>query len=365
MKWKNRLIKAILWIFNPETTRPKHGETPSKFLIVSTTGLGDTLWGTPAMRSLRQSFPDSEICVLTSSIGASTLEHNKHIDEIFILGPSVFLSLVRFLSTLRKRKFDAVLVFHTSQRMVLPFCALLEPSALIGTAGINKDLDFLLTKPLPKKHQHEIERRLDIVKEVGAHVSDYSMELNTSPEDEKKARHFLESHGIPEHIPLVGLHPGAKDAFKRWPTSHFIEVGKRLTQHLGCQIIVSGDHSEALLILEVASKIPNAIPMAGELPLPAFAALQEKMMVFITNDTGPMHMAFAKHTPTVAIFGPTSPELCGPFHIKNANVLATKKTCSPCLKKGCADPFCLLGIGPEEVYSAALLQDAMLSAPLS
>lgn len=317
------------------------------------------------MRALRQSFPDSEISVLTSSLGASTLEHNKHIDEIFILGSSVFISLIRYFSTLRKRKFDAVLIFHTSQRMVLPFCALLEPAMLIGTKEINKDLDFLLTKSLPKKHQHEIERRLDIVKEVGAHVSDFSMELNTSPEDEKKASHFLESHGVPEHIPLVGLHPGAKDTFKRWPASHFIEVGKRLTQHLGCQIIVSGNHSEALLILEIASKIPNAIPMAGELSLSAFAALQEKMMVFITSDTGPMHMAFAKKTPTVAIFGPTSPELCGPFHIKNAKVLATKKTCTPCLKKGCADPFCLLGIGPEEVYSAALIEEATLFAPLS
>ncbi len=354
MTWKNRLIKALLWIFNPEATRPAHPKVPTSFLIVSTTGLGDTLWGTPAMRALRQSFPDAEISVLTSSIGAAVLEHNKHIDELFVLGPSPFFSLLRFFSALRKRKFDAVLVFHTSQRMVLPFCALLEAPQIIGTEGINKDLDFLLTKALPQKYQHEIERRLEIVREAGAYVSDYALELSFRKKEEYNARRFLEGHGIPEHIPLVGLHPGAKNLFKQWPKESFIEVGNRLNRHLGCQILVSGDQSEALLVLEIASKIPGAIPLAGELDLSSFSALLKKMMVFITNDTGPMHMAFATGTPTVAIFGPTDPNLCGPFHVKNAHVLATPKTCTSCLKKNCADPFCLLAIGPDAVYDAAL-----------
>ncbi|NGX26981.1 MAG: Lipopolysaccharide core heptosyltransferase RfaQ [Chlamydiae bacterium] len=356
MTWKNRLIKVLLWFFNPETTRTRRPQTPSSFLIVSTTGLGDTLWGTPAMRALRQSFPDAEISVLTSTIGAAVLKHNKHIDELFVLSSSPFFSFFRFFLTLRKRKFDSILVFHTSQRIVLPFCALLEAPQIIGTRGINKDLDFLLTKALPQKYQHEIDRRLDIVREIGAHVSDYALEITFRKQEEQNIRRFLEGNGIPEHIPLVGLHPGAKNAFKQWPKESFIEVGKRLMQHLGCQILVSGDQSEALIAYEIASKIPGAIPIAGELELSSFAALLKKMMVFITNDTGPMHIAFATQTPTIAIFGPTDPNLCGPFHVKNAHVLATPKTCNPCLKKNCADPFCLLAIGPDAVYDAVLTQ---------
>ncbi|MDN3507042.1 MAG: glycosyltransferase family 9 protein [Simkaniaceae bacterium] len=354
MTWKNRLIKAILWVFNPEATRPKHAKDPNRFLIVSTTGLGDTLWSTPAIRALRQSYPDAELSMLTSAVGAAALEHNKHIDELFVLSSTPFFSLIRFFSTLRRRKFDAILVFHTSQRMILPFCALLEAPQIIATAGINKDLDFLLTKALPQKYQHEIDRRLAIVKEVGAHVSDYSLEMPFRKEEEEYVEQFLDGHGIPAHIPLVGIHPGAKDAFKQWPKEHFIEVGKRLTQHLGCQILVTGDRSEALLAFEIASKIPGAIPIAGELGLSAFAALLHKMMVFITNDTGPMHMAFAVEVPTVAIFGPTDPNLCGPFHAKGAKILSAKKTCRPCLKKQCVEPFCLYAIGPNNVYDAAL-----------
>lgn len=354
MTWKNRLIKAILWIFSPEATRPKHPSIPKRFLIISTTGLGDTLWGTPALRALRQTFPDSTISVLTSSIGGAVLKHNKQIDEIFELGPSVFFSLLRFFPLFKKRNFDAILCFHASQRMILPFCALLEAPIVVGTKDLNKDLDFLLSKALPQKFQHEIERRLDIVQEIGARISDISLEMTIRPEEEKNAARFLEGHGIPSHIPIIGLHPGAKNKFKQWPSECFIEVGRRLTQHLGCQILVTGDQSEALLVLDIASKIPGAIPIAGELDLSSFTALLKKMMVFITNDTGPMHMAFASQTPTVAIFGPTDPKLCGPFHVKNAKVLKARKTCTPCLKKNCNDPFCLRAIGPNQVYDAAL-----------
>ncbi len=354
MTWKNRLIKGILWALSPEATRPKHNGKPSKFLIVSTTGLGDTLWGTPAIRSLKESFPDCSISVLTSPIGAQVLEHNSHIDELFVLNGSIFLSLLRFFPSLKKHCYDRILIFHTSQRLILPFCALLEAPLVVGTEGINKDLDFLLTKPLKKIHQHEIARRLDIVKAVGARISDYSMEMPIRKDEEDGVNRFLNTHGIPDHIPLVGLHPGAKNTFKQWPPSSFVEVGRRLTQHLGCQIIVSGDRSEALLVLDIASKIPGAIPIAGELNLSTFAALLKRMQVFITNDTGPMHMAFAAKTPTVAIFGPTDPSLCGPFHVKNAHVLNARRCCSPCLKKDCAEAFCLLAVGPNAVYDAAI-----------
>ena len=97
MSWKNRFIRALLWVFNPVVTRAKHQKVPESFLIVSTTGLGDTLWGTPAIRSLRTSYPDASITVLTSPIGAQVLEHNPHIDEMFVLGKSLHFSLLRLL----------------------------------------------------------------------------------------------------------------------------------------------------------------------------------------------------------------------------------------------------------------------------
>ena len=354
MRWKNWLIKGLLWALNPEATRPRTKNTETKFLVVSTTGLGDTLWATPAIRALRQTYPDCTIAVLTSEIGYQVLEHNKHIDEIFVIGSPLFLSLLRYLPRLKRERFDTILVFHASQRLILPFCALLEAPHLMGTLGLNKDLDFLLTKGFALKAQHEIERRLEMVREVGAYVGDYSLEMMVHKENVDAATAFLQGHGIADHIPIVGLHPGAKNTFKQWPADCFVEVGKRLVQHLGCQILVTGDQSEAIELLEIASQIPGAIPIAGKLNLTTFTALLKRMQLFITNDTGPMHLAFAAKVPTVCLFGPTDPNRCGPYHVPNATVLSVPKTCQPCLKKKCNQPFCLLQIGVDAVYDAAL-----------
>lgn len=353
MSWKNRILKALIWAFTSDE-QEKPLSPLNNFLIISTTGLGDTIWCTPALRALRQTYPDAHISVITSEIGAKVLEHNKHIDEIYILSDSPIFSLFRFFFALKKSKFDVALIFHSSQRTILPFCALLEIPKIVGTAGMHKELDELLTHPLEKKEQHEIARRLEIVEAVGAHVSDYSLDLPVRKEDEDAVNRFLDGHGIPSHIPLIGLHPGAKNTFKQWEPKNFTEVGNRLHHHLGAQIFITGDHAEALLLLEIASKIPGAIPIAGELSIGVLTALIKRMSLFISNDTGPMHMAFAVGTPTIALFGPTDPKLCGPFHVKNVEVISVAKTCAPCLGKECQEPFCLLQIGPERIYDAAL-----------
>lgn len=353
MKLKNLLIKWTVGALRPASRRLP-STPPKSILVVSTTGVGDTLWGTPALRALRTNFPESYIAVLTSPIGEEILARSKSIDEIFVLEKPHFWSLLRYLPALKKKEFDAILFFHTSQRLVLPALALLGAPIMIGTEGIQKELDFLLTKPLKKIYEHEIDRRLRMAKEIGARVNDYTLAFSIHKDEEREAQRFLEGRGIPSHLPLVGLHPGAKNSFKQWSPKCFIEVGRRLYQHMGCQIIVSGDHSEGLLVLDIASAIPGAIPLAGEMQLGPLAALLKRYTLFITNDTGPMHLAFSTKTPTVAIFGPTDPALCGPHHYPHAKVVARQKTCTPCLGKRCIEPFCLMQIGPDEVYAAAL-----------
>lgn len=354
MKWKNGLIRCLIWALCPKATRLGPKDKRERILIISTTGLGDTLWGTPAIRALRQSFPESYIALLTSKVGSEALKHAKGIDEIFTLssqGVSAFLS---YLRPLRKKRFDSILLFHTSQRFALPFCHLIEGKEIIGTGGMHKGLDFLLTHPIEQKEEHEITRRLAIVKAIGARARDLHLEVSVTREDSEAVKTFLQGHGIPDHIPLVGIHPGAKDKFKQWPEAHFAEVGRRLSQHMGCQIFVSGSREEAPLVFSIASQIPGAIPVAGELGVTSFAALLKQFRLFITNDTGPMHLAFGVNTPTVAIFGPTDPTLCGPLAATQVQVLKVPQTCSPCLKKRCEAPFCLRQLGPDAVYQAAI-----------
>jgi ADP-heptose:LPS heptosyltransferase len=350
MKFKNRMIRFLVKFFKPKTLNL--GEE-KRFLILSTTGLGDTLWGTPAIRALRECFPTSYIGIVTSPIGKACLQHNRRIDELFVVKDPVFSQLLPLHQKLKKRKITHVLNFHTSQRPILPLSAILGATEIIGTHGINKGLDFLLTQSLDNEEMHEIQRRLDIAAHVGAHTLDSSMELFWSQKDEKIADSFLVDLNIPSYLPLIGLHPGAKDGFKQWPVSHFIELGNLLVHNLGCHLIVTGTPQEKTLVESIVSQIEGA-SAATDLPLLATAALIKRMSLMISNDTGPMHLSLAVKTSTIGLFTPTNPNLCGPYLVENAIPIAKKATCVPCLRKKCQDPFCLLQIGVEEVYDSAL-----------
>ena len=215
---------------------------------------------------------------------------------------------------------------------------------IVGTKGINKGLDALLTTGLESHREHEITRRLRIVQEIGAHADSELLEWTIASDEALLANAFLSDY----KKPLVGLHPGAKDAFKQWPKEHFISVGKALAED-GFQVLVTGNPAEKTLAADIAGQIPGAKSIAGLLSLRTFAAVLSKFDLFITNDTGPMHMSFALGVKTVALFGPTDPALCGPHHAKNCAIFSKPRTCTPCLKKSCRDPFCMRQFGPDQI----------------
>lgn len=348
--YKNFLLKIFVKVLRHFITQ---NDKKERFLIVSTTGLGDTLWATPAIRSLREHYPKGYIAVLTSPIGKELLENNPCINDLFLLKKPIISSLISLYKKLKKKNFSYILLLHSSQRMLLPFICLLGANKIIGTEGLNKGLDSLITQLLPKKPQHEIIRRLEIVAAlIGKKTAYHQIEITLNPQDQKNALALIEENST---SPCILLHPGSKDSFKRWPSSHFIALGNLLTTKHQCQIYITGNLLEKELVRQIAANIQNSISLI-DLPLKTFAALVQHMDLMVCNDTGPMHIGFAVATPTIALFCPTNPHLCGPYAIKNYTVIAKKKTCSPCLQKKCANSFCMLQIGIQEVYEAVLYQ---------
>jgi ADP-heptose:LPS heptosyltransferase len=328
---KNEILKLLCKIL---PVRKHPSAENRRILIVSTTALGDTLWATPAIESLRKSFPNSYLAVLTSPIGFEVLKTNPFLDKIYLLR-----KIFPLWKALFQEKFDTVLIFHTSQRIVLPLCNLIGASKIIGSSGINKGLDSLLTDPIPSQFEHEILRRLRMVEKIGGKI--YAETLSFYPE-------------LPIESPKkwIAIHPGSKDGFKRWPASHFVEVGKILSEKMGYQILITGTSSELPLMQEIASKIPGATLLDTNLSLHAFAQILGQIALLISNDTGPVHLALALKRPVIAIYGATNPLLCGPYKTDQAIVLSKAPPCTPCLKRKCNLPFCLLQIGPLEVINA-------------
>jgi heptosyltransferase-2 len=226
---------------------------------------------------------------------------------------------------------------------MLPLCSLLGAQRIIGTSGINKGLDTLLTDSMPYPKQHEIVRRLQLIEKMGAKRHTEELSFFLQPEEQVIR---------PKNKPRVAIHPGSKDNFKRWPAGHFIQVGQKLAK-LGVEVCITGSKQEKALMQQIAASIPEATLLNPTLTLRQFAAELEHFDLLISNDTGPVHLACALHVPVIALYSPTNPSLCGPHQAKRALTIAKPITCEPCLKRKCRRPFCLLQIGPEEVIDRA------------
>ena len=340
---KNAILKKLVRFL--QRFLPKHPKR-GRILVVATTALGDTLWATPALENLRRSFPDAYLAVLTRPIGIEIFKHNPSVDRLHLLKEPLLPSFLSLWKTLFQERFDTVLLFHASQRLALPLCSLLGASRIVGTAGINKGLDSLLTDPLPPEQEHEIVRRLRIAEAVGAarKTQTLSFYLHSDERLQRKSEDKLR----------IAIHPGSKDGFKRWPAENFAAAGRLLKETFPCEIVITGNASEKSLMEEVASKIPGAQLYETRTTLRSFATLLEQMDLLISNDTGPVHLACALERPVVALYSSTDPRLCGPHLAKNAIALFKRPTCEPCLKWKCHSPFCFLQFSPEEVFEAAV-----------
>jgi len=345
----NALKTKILLLLVRLMRRATSTESPLKILVVSTTGFGDTLWATPALRAIKASYPHAFLGVLTSPIGASILSDNPHIDELFLL-PRKITALLKLVRKLKQQRFTTALIFHVSQRITLPLCSLANIPQIIGTESINKGLDALLTTKLPKTSQHEISRRLAIVKQMGAQEQGMHLEIYPSQKDTLYAKELLGA----AKGPIIVLHPGAKDRFKQWAPEAFTFVGQRLIDELNATIVLTGSKEEKTLTSSIASSLTNAFDVAGTLSVKQLAALLASSDLMITNDTGPMHLAFAMHTKTICLFSPTDPKICGPLDVSHTLALYQPAACTPCLGKKCLDAFCMLQHSPELVVSHAL-----------
>lgn len=354
MQIKNILISCFVKCFKAITpAKRKEKGAADHFLVVSTTALGDTMWATPALKAIKQKHPRCIVSVLTSPVGAQVLASNPFVDQVYILKKPHFFSLAHLYFMLRKKFIDAAFIFHTSQRAVLPFCALLKPNEIIGSRSQCKGLDHLLSISVAPEYEHEIARRLRLIGAKDISCDHPLLEIYLSVSDKQKIQDWKKSKGIAEGKTLIGLHPGSKDKFKRWPIECFAKLGKNLIKQYDCQLIITGGADEKLLLEQLQSLLPGSVALYESFSITELSALIATFDLFITGDTGPMHLSFAVQTRTVALFTATDSMLCGPYKAHNAYFIQKQKTCTPCLRKKCLLPFCMLQIGVQEVEEGA------------
>jgi lipopolysaccharide heptosyltransferase II len=244
-------------------------------------------------------------------------------------------------------------------------------SALIAwLAGIPRRIGFstsqgrwLLTDVVPFKwSMHDADRNLALLKAVGVQAGSGELSLQPDATSEQQIRERLSAAGIQANDRILGINAGSVWATKRWKAEGFAQVADRAIRDLGMKVIFFGGKPDAEVVrASMKFMKEKAFNWAAQTQLKELIAGIARCQVFLTNDSGPMHIAVATRVPTVAIFGPTTRELgffpYGPGHI----VVEKNLVCRPCGLHGATQ--CPLGhfdcmnlISADEVFAAVKQQ---------
>jgi len=345
-----------------------------RILIVKMSSIGDVIHGLPTLAVLHKHFPQAHIAWAVEPKAYDIVRAHPNLDEVLCLDldaigqklkkPATFLAGIRAIQELalkiRAGNYDLVLDLQGLLKSGLVSCFSQAPFRLVYSRPREGSALFAThLVPTNPDSLHAVEKYLDVLRYLGLTIEKGDEEkfiLTILPEDEKFVEEFFWQQAIKESEMIIGLNPGAAWRTKQWPSHHFAALADLLIEKYGCRIMIFGGPGDRTLVEQVASEMKHpAIIAGGKTTLKQLAALIKKCQVFVGNDTGPLHLAIAVQTPVVALFGPTSPTLTGPYGSKQI-VLSKNLPCAPCFKaKKCpqgSQVNCLESIQPEEVLQA-------------
>ncbi len=328
--------------------------------------LGDLLVAVPAFRALRRDFPYAEITLIGLPWAASFVQRfGQYIDRFveFVGYPGIDevpvepLRVARFLAEQRAYGYDIVLQMQGSGRTSNPFVLALNAPITVGY--YEEPCTGLTMSAVYPDDQHEIERNLNLVALLNNETADQY--TGTSLEFPLFAHDYAEADVLLEllrkrNAPIIGIHPGARPPARRWPASYFATVADRLAQQFDAQILLTGGPGEEQTVQAVMDAMYTpALSLVGKTSLGSLAALMKRLALFISNDTGPAHLACAIDCPSVTLFGPADVRRWAPLAAERHPIVRHPVACSPCGYWECPiDHRCLRWLFPETVISTAI-----------
>ena len=310
-----------------------------KILVVQTSFLGDTVLTTPLFSEIKRRFPAAELSVLCTPKAKSLLEGNPDIQEIIIDDKNEsgrgFRALWRKAKDLRERGFTMALSVHKSMRTAL----------LLFLAGIPHRIGFRQSAGWFFYHRrvnrdptrHDVERSLSLVKALSVDPEECGRELRVEvdPRTREEMEALFRSLGIQRDDLVFGIHPGSVWPTKRWTVQGYAELMVHLKRRYRCELVLFGGLEDREVVARVQELSGGlGISLAGRIGLQELACALERCAVFITNDSGPMHVAVARGVPVVAIFCATTPSLGFYPYSSRAVVVEKDLPCRPCGSHG-------------------------------
>ena len=328
----------------------------ARLLVRSTNWLGDAVMSLPAIRAIHQVFPHAHLAVVARPWVADLYARESSIDRVIIYPAQKGLRAKReFAASLRDERFDAAILLQNAFDAAL----IAWWAGIPERIGYNRDArGLLLTRAIPVPEPGDIPRHerfyyLELLRRASL-IERFPPSDAILLEGIDAARHGGAGHlaALGISTPAIGISPGAAYGnAKRWLPERFAAVARSFPS---ASILLFGSASERELCQSVAAQIPNSHNFAGQTTLREFIDLTAACRLFLTNDSGAMHIANALGVPTVAIFGATDDTTTGPTG-PLARVVRAHAECSPCLLRECPiDHRCMTAVTTEMAAAAAL-----------
>lgn len=372
LKWRLvRSFETLMRLLNPLTPplRPFENpkEQPASILVIEYWNLGDLAILVPFLRNLRQSFPRAKISLLVNANLTYVLDGQGLVDAFIPArvpwavhfhrwlkyNPFSFnwISLARTILTLRKRRFD----WAFSGRMDVRdnFILWLSGARRRIGYGLGGGSSFLTDAVVPDlSRQHRADIWLRLLEALGVPPDRSFVGFQLTDAEVASARSFLNERGVPPGSLLVGIHPDARLATRRWGDENFAEVARRIMQDTDIHVLWFSEPGHP--VQAPSSDRCHTISLSFR----PFLAMLSYCKLLVCNDSGPMHLANLLDVPVVAVFGPTNPVWFGPRGARDRVVIRPEFSCRPCFDY-CIfiQPYCLKTISTDEVYSA--VKDAL------
>lgn len=319
-----------------------------KILIRIPNWLGDCVMASPVFFEIKKHWPQASIDLLSQG----------NAGDLFLEDPSIN-KILKFqkkhpqeaLAQIKKENYDISLLLTNSFSSAKLFWKARIPQRI----GFKGQWRSLLLKPgicFPREgnSQHLVLTYKELLRPLGITPSPSAPKLFLSKKEIEDAKQFLENKGVSPSHQLIGINPGAAyGSAKCWLPDRFQKVTELLLKKEKTCVVYFGDPAGASLVKEICHSFPKrVINVAGQTNLRQLMALIAHCSIFLTNDSGPMHMAAALNIPLLALFGSTSDLITGPYQI--GKVIHKHVSCSPCYKRTCPIDFrCMKSITVEEV----------------
>ncbi len=330
-------------------------------LVRGTNWIGDVIMSLPAIAAVKGTCPGCRITVLAKPWVADVYALCADVDEVMVFqSPGIHDGLSgkwRLASQLRARGFDAALLLQNAiEAAIIARLARVPVRAGYSTDGRG----MLLTHPVKVRKGvralNQTRYYLEMVKACGFDFDPGEPSITPGEEDLSKARRILSEYGVKKGEFLVGMAPGAAyGPAKMWYPDRYAALADRLAERMSARVLLFGSGADRRQTAIVqGSARHRLIDVAGETTLAEAIALISQCGLFISNDSGLMHVAGALGVPLIAIFGSTDPKATSPAGSRSV-VIHKKVECSPCLKKTCPRDFrCMDLIAMEDVYECAV-----------